>query len=215
MPIDQESLKKDLLNMNENEFYIKHILKSRNWYFSQYRNFKDDVLIDKIDEFKEIISKNFNVSFHSVKMVGSAKVGFSLSPDKGLKEFHDGNSTEKASDIDVAIVSDRLYNEYWDFFRRENNVNYYFPLARTFWQVSSSIYKGFINSWNIREIDNMRKKWDAIVDPTNRALRERLFIRHEINYRLYRNWDDLREYQLNGIIEVQKKHKEKNGGDNV
>lgn len=87
MPIDQESLKKDLLNMNENEFYIKHILKSRNWYFSQYRNFKDDVLIDKIDEFKEIISKNFNVSFHSVKWLAVPKWALVCLLIKDLKNF--------------------------------------------------------------------------------------------------------------------------------
>lgn len=53
-------------------------------------------------EFRKKIANNFDVSFHEVYITGSAKLGFS--PFKG-KEF------DLDSDIDVAIISSRLFEE--------------------------------------------------------------------------------------------------------
>lgn len=43
-----------------------------------------------------------------VFVVGSAQLGFSISPNKRWKPFGD------TSDIDVAVVSDRLFERYWE-----------------------------------------------------------------------------------------------------
>ncbi|MDC4545230.1 hypothetical protein OHV61_16280 [Acinetobacter baumannii] len=53
-------------------------------------------------EFRKKIATQFNVSFHEVYITGSAKLGFS--PFKN-KEF------DLESDIDVAIISDKLFEE--------------------------------------------------------------------------------------------------------
>ena len=200
MPMDLDSLKKDLITMSVEDFYVKHILKSRNWYFTEHCHLDGSELIDKIDLFREIISRNFNVSFYSVKMVGSAKVGYSLSPYKDLKQFCAETSSNEASDIDVAIVSDKLYNYYWDKIRIINNKNYYFPNKFLYNTIARSIYKGFLNDKDICAFDDIRIEWEKIVDPIGVALQRELKIFHPVTYRLYRNWEDLREYQLNGII---------------
>ena len=85
----QEILKKDLSSLEPKEFYLKHIVKSHNWYFSDYLGFAQDEIIDKMDYFKEIVSSNLGISFHNVQIVGSAKVGYSLSPQKLLRPFHE------------------------------------------------------------------------------------------------------------------------------
>ncbi|WP_405339661.1 hypothetical protein [Fibrobacter sp.] len=191
--------------MSVEDFYVKYILKSKNWYFTECCHLEGVELIDKIDLFREIVSNSFNVSFYSVKMVGSAKVGFSLSPKKDFKSFGAGDMLGNYSDIDIAIVSDQLYNDYWQNFRDSCNQNYNFPSPRLFERVSSSIYKGFINDKDIREIPEMRKKWDEKADAATANLQRRLLITHPITYRLYRNWNDLQEYQLNGIRALKNK----------
>ena len=73
MQVDQNTLKADLLSMSERDFYIKHILKSRNWYFSHYKKLEGEKFVDEVDKFREIVSSTLNVGFLSVKIVGSAK----------------------------------------------------------------------------------------------------------------------------------------------
>lgn len=56
----------------------------------------------KYYEFRKRIAENFEVSFHEVYITGSAKLGFS--PHKG-KDF------DLDSDVDIAIISEKLFEE--------------------------------------------------------------------------------------------------------
>lgn len=76
----QEVLKRDLQSLEPKNFYMKHIVKSHNWYFSDYLNVPQDQIVDRMDYFKEIVSSKLNINFHNVQIVGSAKMGYSLSP---------------------------------------------------------------------------------------------------------------------------------------
>lgn len=49
----QDILKEDLLTLDPKAFYLKHIVKSHNWYFSDYLHFAPDEIVDKMDFFKE------------------------------------------------------------------------------------------------------------------------------------------------------------------
>lgn len=69
---NEEVIRNDLLTMETYEFYLKHIVKSRNWYFSDYLSVPQDEIIDRMDFFKEIVSSNLKINFHSLQMVGSA-----------------------------------------------------------------------------------------------------------------------------------------------
>ena len=201
MPIDQNSVKNDLLSLQPEDFYMKHIVKSRNWYFAEYLHIPNDELIDTIDRFKEIVSTMLNISFHSVQIVGSAKIGYSLSPRKLLKPFHDEDSEGKSSDIDIAIVSERLYQQYWDLLRKEKGIwnrVYYDDLVK-------QIYRGYINGSTLQKIDNVREKWNDMTDPVNKKLQFQLSIIHPITYRIYRYWDDLQDYQIYGIRVAKEK----------
>ena len=68
-----------------------------------------------MDRFKEIVSDCFEVSFHSAQIVGSAKLGMSLSPQKPFRHFVENasDSNQKESDIDIAIISNSLFGEIW------------------------------------------------------------------------------------------------------
>lgn len=113
----QEVLKRDLQSLEPKNFYMKHIVKSHNWYFSDYLNVPQDQIVDRMDYFKEIVSSKLNINFHNVQIVGSAKMGYSLSPRKLLRPFHDEVSGMPSSDIDIAIISENLYEQFWSELR--------------------------------------------------------------------------------------------------
>lgn len=199
--MEEKIIKKDLLNLTPEEFYMKYIVKTRYWYFSEYLNKHDDEMVDVIDEFKEIVSSHLEISFHGVQMVGSAKIGFSLSPSKLLKPFHDEDKTGKTSDIDIAIISERLFQRYWDYLRKEKglwNLSYYESIAK-------QIYRGYINGSTLQKIDNIRENWSELISSANKELQSKLRIIHPITYRIYRYWDDLQDYQLYGIRKAKEK----------
>jgi predicted nucleotidyltransferase len=63
----------------------------------------DDLYFD----LKARVARQYGINPDAVKMVGSAKLGFSIAPTKLWKYF------DEASDIDVVIISDRLFREFW------------------------------------------------------------------------------------------------------
>jgi hypothetical protein len=56
---------------------------------------------------KEAIAAHFGIHSSAVVVVGSAKLGYSVSPHNTFKPFDD------RSDIDVAVVDARLFERYW------------------------------------------------------------------------------------------------------
>lgn len=200
---DSEKLKQELLMMEPRLFYFKHIVKSHNWYFSEYLNIPPEELIDKTDYFKEIVSTHFKINFHNVQIIGSAKTGYSLSPQKLLKPFHESNEKLKlqSSDIDIAIISNKLYNFYWDKLRqvrRMRTIHYYNRIV-------SSIFRGFINDKDLLNISETKDTWMKVMNPVNIELQDNLGFIHPITYRLYRSWTDLEEYQIDSITEAKKR----------
>ena len=203
-----EMIKCDLETLDPTEFYYKHIVKSQNWYFSEYLKIPSEEIIDKMDYFKEIVSKSFKINFHNLQIVGSAKVGYSLSPQKLLKPFHDEADGVSSSDIDIAVISEKLFVMFWDKLRKVRGIRY-----RHFYNhLTESIFRGYINDKDLIHIDEIKKEWDYLSSPVNIDLQDKLRFIHPITYRIYRNWDDLQEYQIIGITKAKN---ELEGNSNV
>lgn len=56
---------------------------------------------------KQKIANYFNVSTSKIVMVGSAKLGFSIAPKKLWNNFNE------ESDIDIVVISEEVFDEYW------------------------------------------------------------------------------------------------------
>jgi hypothetical protein len=91
----------DLLQLETRRFVRKRLVFGR---CSIYPNDHDYF------DLTERVAARFDVHPTSVFAVGSAKLGFSIAPAKRYAAFHDG------SDIDVVIVSDRLFDRIWNEF---------------------------------------------------------------------------------------------------
>lgn len=193
-------IKKDIQSLSAKDFYIKYIIKSTNWYFSEYQKASGDEILEKMDTFKQIISENFGVSFHSAQIVGSAKLGVSLSPKKRFRKFIvDSEDGKEPSDIDIAIVSRELFELIWAQLRNIRHT----CLIPNYKALANSIFRGYINDKDFKDIDLIRKDWNERISKANIQLQDKLSIMHPISYRIYRSWEDLEDYQLDGIKELQ------------
>jgi hypothetical protein len=169
MDFSVESIKRDLKALPEKDFLIRYLLRSDNWYFSEYQGKSEADSIAQMDILKEILNENIGVAFHNVLMVGSGKTGCSLSPNKDFKKFDDGDDN---SDIDIAIISSKLFDYLWEKIRIEYSIKYIYQYE----QITSSIFRGFINEHNFKNIDEVRPDWNTRIDNTNKSLQRNLVV---------------------------------------
>lgn len=197
MEFTLDNIKNDIKTLSEKEFLIKYLLKSNNWYFSEYQNESEQHAIQQMETLKEILNKNIGVAFHNVLMVGSGKIGYSLAPNKDFKKFDEGDDD---SDLDIAIISSKLFEFIWEKIKIEYSIRY----TRQYNQIASSIFRGFINERNFIGIDDVRAIWNKKIDNANKEIQKKLSIYHQVNYRIYRSWEDLELYHINGIRKLKK-----------
>ncbi|MDR0910200.1 MAG: hypothetical protein LBM77_10605 [Spirochaetaceae bacterium] len=194
-------IKHDLVSLPPRDIFIKYIIRSDNWYFENVLGIPEKNIRDIIDEFNILVSSTLGVNFNSVMAVGSSKIGYSLSPRKGktLKNFSTDGKERKISDIDIAIVSNRLFNHYWELFRSSytiQNEYHYKYIAR-------GIYRGYINERDLVRINECRKEWSIKANQSKKELRRNLYLKHDISYRIYRSWEDFEEYNIQSINTIK------------
>lgn len=200
-----DDIKDDLRRYTEKEFYTKHIIRSYNWYFENYMKKRSDEVIKILDDYRLIISENLNVSFNSVMMVGSGKLGFSLSPpnesdNKLFKPFNDNAKDRKVSDIDIAIISSEIFHHYWNLFRHSYKHKY----KSTYDYIYVGLYRGYIDERNITMVEGCRKEWNETAAISKNKLHSDLYIKHDISYRIYRSWEDFEDYNLQNLRKIKK-----------
>ena len=161
------------------------------WYF---KNNGDDFSSD-YDSFKKFISKKLNIPFNNISIVGSAKTRFSFSPSKNLAEFHDN------SDFDLIIVSRKLFYDIWSAYKEVSQGQY----LENYGQKCGNIFGGFIS---IRDDDKTYgnetlENWQKKVLSFKAELQLTFNIQHDINYRIYSDWESVEEYHLKGITKLK------------
>ncbi|MHA3690357.1 hypothetical protein [Akkermansia sp. AKK6] len=192
-----ETIKEEIKNLSSKEFYLKYIHCSNNWYFENILNIPVENIVEFDKEFKKIISENFELEPNSVEIVGSGKLGCSLTPfkDKIYKEFDIDRS-----DIDVAVISPRLFDQYWVLLRKS-----YKPLYNGYYErIPQAIYRGYINEKCLLHIDGCRKYWYKSAGDSKKVLHAKLYIQHEVTYRIYRKWKDFEDYHISSIEKIKR-----------
>lgn len=194
-----DEIKNDLNTIDTRQFYMKHIVRSENWYFENVLSIPKEDIIKAVDDFKILVSSSLGVSYNSVMMVGSGKTGYSFSPKKKLKEFTMEPTSDEKSDIDIAIISSHIFEQFWKIFRDSydvtNKVHYN--------HISREIYRGYINERNINCVSQCRVKWQSISNEATRKLKQNMYFKHDISYRIYRSWEDFEEYNIASIDELK------------
>lgn len=140
------------------------------------------------------VAKNFRLHPNEVLVVGSAKLGFSLSPRHLYREFCDD------SDIDVAIVSSTLFDKYW------NHV-FSFKKKNPYWNENKFVnylFKGWIRPDRLppSESFSLRKDW---WDFFQRMTSSGRYGNYNIRGALYQSFFFLENYQKISVQKCKKK----------
>jgi len=141
-----------------------------------------------LNNLKKIVSNHFSLHPNEIAIVGSAKLGFSIAPDKRYQKFSD------LSDIDIAICSSELFDEIWksvyDYWRRES------------WSESKEFQKYLFRGWirpdklpNVPSFGMRREWWEFFRKLTN----SKKYGPYSIRGGLYKSWHFLENYQLTAV----------------
>lgn len=140
---------------------------------------------DQHYELKEEIADHFAIHPSEVLVVGSGKLGFSIVPDKRYRHFGD------TSDVDVAVVSPRLFESIWREVFDYAHEGGYWPARRDF---EKYLFRGWIRPdklppSNVFELGN--DWWEFFRSLT----RSKRFGPYKVRGGLYRSWYFIERYQ--------------------
>ena len=189
--MDKAELIEFIDNNNETEIYYRYLIGQEVWYFQK----NGDEFSSDYDEFKKFISLKLGVPFNNISIVGSAKTRYSFSPSKKFKEFND------TSDFDLIIVSNEMYRNIWSAYREIAQQTF---LIEYKWKCIN-IFNGFVS---IKDSDStygneILQEWQRKVRTFKADLQLKFGIQHEINYRIYSDWESVQDYHVRGIAKLK------------
>lgn len=156
--------------------------------------FRDDWELYR--QWKRKLSDLIDVDPANLAIVGSAGVGYSLSPNKGFSAFHD------KSDIDVAIISDFHFLQSWRALRKVNlgdTVSYSEREAIKDHR-QKYVYWGCIAADRVLRFLPFQRAWtEAMSVMAGTAPTEG----RDVKFRIYRDYDALRLYSMNTLEELK------------
>ena len=170
-----EAFRGDLLKRDPIEIARKHII------------FGDCAVLSKEMHFSLLnsVAKQFGVHPHDIIVVGSAKLGFSIAPTKRYKLFGDN------SDIDVAIISQPLFDLVWKAVYQYSRYGGYWEGKGVF---KKYLFRGWIRPDKLpgdHKFDFAREWWDFF----NELSVSRDISDFVIRGAIYKDWNFLEHYQ--------------------
>jgi hypothetical protein len=203
-------------DMNIEQLFQKHIIDGTSYFFREFLNNGDQEY-----ELRHDISSALKININDVVIVGSAKLGFSVKNENFSKfdqKFKESKLKNHKSDIDIAIVNGRLFEEQselifelsrhfsMDWIASNWTRNVYYPNGlddkdkhKIFRNYAQSIARGWLrpdytpNSY-INEIP-----WKRTIDNWYARLQRKIAVG------LYSNWYYLKHYQMDNLISLRVK----------
>ena len=195
-----EEFQRDLMTKSITWVYRKYLLGHDTWYFRSYLS--NDNHAEVYDDMKIYMSEKLNIHVNNIAIVGSAKLGYSISPKvkKLFKVFSD------KSDIDIAIVSPIIFEKSWSAFLELSQKGY----LHNYQSITSNIFRGFVSLKYPDHRSSFFREWNGMVEPCKRDLQTSFSISHDINYRIYQSWESVENYHCNGLLKLKDLIEEKN-----
>ena len=183
-----------LHNSTPQSLYRRFLLGHDIWYFREYLKKRDHA--SEYDRMKILMSDNLGIHPNNIAIVGSAKLGFSITPkqEKYLSPFSEN------SDIDIAIVSPEIFRDSWSAFLDLASKGY----LPSYKNVTSNVFRRFVSLKYPDHRSDYFRKWNGLVEPCKKDLQLSFSISNDINYRIYESWEAVEYYHCQGIQKLQK-----------
>lgn len=152
---------------------------------------------DRLFLIKHKISCYFNIHPNEIILTGSGKLGFSIAPNKNYKNFNED------SDIDLAIVSNRLFEKYWyellDFNinanRRTKEEN------KLYYKFINYLFKGWIRPDKFPFAYDGKREWFEFFNSLTHEIYE--YGEHKISAGIYKNFTTFELYNKKNIDRIR------------
>lgn len=166
------------------------------------------------EQMKANLVERLSVRPENITIVGSAKLGFSLSPDTRFRRF------SASSDIDVAVVSKELFDRMWSIILEWHNPrrSEHLPVAERDWVVNSRrrIYWGTLRPRELKysgvafpeKLRPLRDLTTAWFNAFKELSRLAVFDERETSGYLYRTWWHANLYHTAGLIQIRSQVRE-------
>jgi hypothetical protein len=167
--------KEDLSVLSPSEMVRRHVITGKCCILSENQYF----------DLRSEVADCFKLHPSEVLVVGSAKLGFSIAPDKLYQQFSDG------SDIDVVLISSTLFDEIWEVVFRYKYEGGYWPEYEEFVKY---FFQGWIRPDKLPRSEMFpfgRKWWGFFQKVTN----SRIYGDYKIAGALYKSYFFLENYQ--------------------
>lgn len=190
----RDTILDDLKNLNPNKFLEYRLLETIPHVFSG--NFPNYLY------WKSKLSSSIKVDSKAILIIGSSCLGISINPNKNFKLF------DETSDIDIAIISQYFFDVSWRHIRNiGSKYHSYNPVIQSSIKDHQDrlIYWGTIATDKILPILPFNTEWTNAVkimkniEPTKDRV---------INFRIYKDFESLRSYQINGLEKLRLKLQE-------
>lgn len=160
------------------------------------------------DSFRKEFVTGLSVSEGDIRIVGSGRFGFSMKPGLNLRAFRD------TSDIDVIVVNSDLFDQLWLALLRAVYPRPPHTSMLSGWlgRRRNELYTGWLTPLDIkldvkiygskvRPILDINAQWFGAL---KKASRYPLTRHEDIAGRLYRTWEHVELYHLQGMTELRK-----------
>lgn len=164
---------------------------------------------DSLDALRQHLSEALRFTPKNILVVGSAKIGFSLNPDRFPRQFL------ASSDIDVLVVDTRLFDKIWTTVLKWHYPRKGSPLggqdAPWMRNMRKSIYWGAIMPNNIRYVGlslpevlrPIRDLSTAWFDAFQSLSLYPEFSARQVSGLLYRSWEHARLYHVEALRRIK------------
>jgi hypothetical protein len=152
---------------------------------------------DAYQDFTGTLAAQFSTPIEDISVIGSARIGFSLSPEKF------GTPFQAKSDLDTIVVNAEMFDSAWfqlyNVGSRRSSMDQRVQLAFKEHQ-RNNVFFGFIVPELLPGIVTLSNLWFDVFQHIGGRIR--VLAGHKINGRLYRTWDHVKahqNYSLEGI----------------
>lgn len=195
-----EDFKRDCISLEPEIIVQKYLIEGSSNFFKN---------LDAHEEFlfKKDISESMAVHIRNIAVVGSGKLGFSIKPDRvnnrlyEYKSFdHDFNLNEnnKKSDLDIAIVSELLFDKLLlDLYRQSNS----YTIDNLKWGNRNSFAYYILKGWFRQDFMPLNFVISPATDEVIKKYEKKY--KREVNIGIYKSWYYFESYHRNNIFNIQ------------
>lgn len=163
------------------------------WFFVNH--FTQDAN-QKFADFKLYMAQKFTTPATNIFICGSALLGYSLSPQKDFADFND------KSDIDIVIISKKLFDRFWENYFNDYVLSRLNKAAYT--TTAKAVFKRFIDFHSsYSQNTKIYREWEKQTSGYQKDLQIIFNFPENVSYRIYRSYIDYKQNLIKNIYDIK------------